>query len=213
MARSSSCRAPSTCSASLVETWCLARSFKQLRQTPMLGFSEQPSMAEHKLEAAKHWPSRNGREAAQGKRNPAGCLPGAGVDDAKVRPVDQHPDGNAPFAQQTLELLVGARLPALQRTALVGVGIMVQLDEELIATGRAELADGPVRRKDQVMLGDFDCQAIGQLRSTRCASDKPRLPSEHARKECPGVQQDGSIIIDVLGKNSADRFGVNRALA
>ena len=82
---------------------------------------------------------------------------------------------------------------------LVGLGIEVQFDEELIATGRAKLADGPVRRQCQVMLGDFDCQAVGQLRSTRRASDELRIPSEHAGKERPGVGQNGGLVVDVRG--------------
>ena len=71
--RSSSCRAPSTCSASAVETAaCASRLFcKQRRQASVAGVGEQAERVEQQLEAAEHRPAGDRREGAQRKAQTA----------------------------------------------------------------------------------------------------------------------------------------------
>ena len=74
--RSSSCSAPSTCSASAVETSGLgiAARFKKRRQAAIVGVGEQAEAIEQQLQPAEHRPAGDrgqaaGSESSDGRRS------------------------------------------------------------------------------------------------------------------------------------------------
>ena len=140
---------------------------------------EQTKAAERQLQAGEHRPAGDGRERAQREGEPAGGLALRGVDQAQLVVADQHADEHAGLAQQPLEALMRARLPAIGLTAAIGIDAAgLEANQKLPGRIVAEALDRPVGLQRGVVLRDRKSEIVGQCGPARRAGDEARDSSQ-----------------------------------